>query len=305
MDKRIIIAQRQRPFSHQPGTKTVLPGSLLPVTVYPCLLEVNGEQFPITLTGPVKDFTVMLDLEVGCVKVWGHYQEGFLRYRIHGTLSGRFSIVIEKSPKEGLFPVNDDQLYVVPAMERLFLGCNKAQDWDMVKRRMDPAEILPFWHRLGQQVPTDSTQIPSLVHAFQAHFDGIMAPRNTDTDYQGLELVQNPGALLSEGCKTIRSLFFKQQGNMMDIIHSEFHCGRMINISCGPLGMLDMEWTKRSLRRMVFHAATSAEIQFNFPKELKRFRVSLRRNQKGKNFSCGTPIVFEANQSYLLDNFEK
>ena len=272
MNKRITIAQRQRPFSHTPGTKVLLPGSNLIVTVYPCMLD----HFPIKLTGPVKDFTVMLDLERGFVKVWGHYKEGFLRYRIHATLNGGYSIITEKSPIPGLLPTCDDPIYEAPPLERLFLGCNKSQDWDMVKRRMDPAEILPFWHRIGQMVPDDTTEISSLMNAFRAHFDGIMAPRAEDTDHQGLELTPHAQALPSQGYKDIRAQFLQQDGNHITLHRSEFPAGRLINVSCGQLGTLDIELTKRSLRSVVLHSPNPEMADFTFPHN--KFRMTKLEN---------------------------
>jgi hypothetical protein len=316
VDKRITIAQRLRPFSHVPGTKLVLPGSRSQLVIYPTLVVVDDQEISIPLTGPVDDFTIQLDLEKGYVKVWGHYQEGFLRYRIHATTDGKFAIVAEKSPQENLFPKEADNLFELPSCERLSLGMDKAQDWDMVSRRADLNEILPFWHRLGQLLPeshaTGGTYslLPSFLNLFHAGFEGILSPRLEDTQHQGFHLPQpkgSPLALLTEGSKLIRSLFFTQDGNQMEILPllpPEFHAGRMIHISCGDFGTLDIEWTKKTLRRMVFHSKVKSELKFIFPKHLKTFRLCERKNQKGEIIEVGSTVQFDEGITYLLDNFK-
>ncbi len=306
MDKRIVIAQRLRPFSHEPGTKCLLPGSTHEVTIYPALIVINKQEIPIPLTGPVQDFTVQLDLEKGYVKVWGHYVEGFLRYRIQANTDGSFSIITEKSPLENLFPQEMKTPYQPQSEERLSLGSHKAQDWSLVSRRADLSEIFPVWFRLGQLLPHSHSEdidsllstcqqqifsreklkiFPSFLNLFRAGFDSILAPRLIDTQHQGFPLPPvgkgSPLALLTEGSKLIRSLFFSQEGNKIEILPllpPEFHAGRFVSISCGALGTLDMEWTKKSLRRLVFHSHTNSEIQFIFPKELKSYRLEGERH---------------------------
>jgi hypothetical protein len=303
MDRRITIAQRLRPFSHVPGTKLLLPGSGNQLVIYPTLIVVDDQEISIPLTGPVDDFTVQLDLEKGCVKVWGHYKEGFLRYRIHATTDGSYTIVTEKSPQD-IFPQSEKNLFQMPHCERLSLGKDKSQDWDMVVRRKDLTEILPFWHRLGQLLPETPTGKfdPDFLNLFQAGFEGLLSPRLKDTQHQGLSLpkMSSPLALLTQGAQLIRSLFIIQKGDQLEILpNCDFHQGRMIDISCGSLGTLDIEWTKKTLRRVVFHSKVNGEITFKFPKDLKTFRLT-----PGKKMSVDTPILVNEGITYLFDNFE-
>jgi hypothetical protein len=304
VDRRITIAQRLKPFSHVPGTKLILPGSSHQLIIYPTLIVIDDRKIPIPLTGPVDDFTIQLDLEKGCVKVWGHYQEGFLRYRIHATTDGNFTIVTEKSPKD-IFPQPQKNLFQMPNCERLSLGKDKLQDWDMVVRRRDLTEILPFWHRLGQLLPETVNAAkfdPDFLNLFRAGFEGILSPRLEDTQHQGLSLpkMSSPSILLTQGAKLIRSLFFIQKGNELEILpNNHFHQGRMVNISCGSLGTLDIEWTKKTLRRVVFHSKVNGEIKFLFPKDLKTFRLT-----PGKKMTVDTLISVNEGITYLLDNFE-
>ena len=178
---RIEIAQRLRPFTHCPGTVCLLPGSSWLVQVFPTLLRFSNiagslpvivEEVSLNVQGPVKDFTVLLDLEKGSVRVWGKTATGFMRYRLFSSDEGKAVVIkSEKQPSqklcwppnikeinEGTFllPLSDNaegKIYEPPVSARLSLGNHKKQDWTLVSRRQDLREIFPAWLRLGSLVP--------------------------------------------------------------------------------------------------------------------------------------------------------
>jgi hypothetical protein len=89
-------------------------------------------------------FTVFLDLEKGQIDVDMALVSGsYIRYSIKATPDGIH--LSSESPKS--------DLYRAPQGERLSLGNHKAQDWDLVCRRLDLKEILPTWKRLGELTP--------------------------------------------------------------------------------------------------------------------------------------------------------
>src|ERR1700722_20786526 len=106
---RIKIAQRLHPFSHIAGEKFVLPQSMLGFEIYPtkfCVYDLSSSkpsflrEQTINLNGPEKDFTIQQDLERGELIVWGHYQEGYLRYRLIPSSDVKdFLQVVERSPQ--------------------------------------------------------------------------------------------------------------------------------------------------------------------------------------------------------------
>lgn len=180
----IKIAQRLKPFSHVPGSYSLIPGSFFRVQVFPALIRFDdlSQTYPqqlgeisLKLKGPVDDFTVLTDLERGFVKVWGKAQNGFFRYQIISDEShGCVTILIEKTPSEGLemfsslflqkivYPGEFIRLfqnpnpfipYHPPLLERLSLGNHKTQEWEFILRRLDLTEILPFWVMWGQEIP--------------------------------------------------------------------------------------------------------------------------------------------------------
>lgn len=311
----LSIAERLRPFSNELGTKVLLPGTSTRLTVYPTRVEfhdlsgtepvhIRTEELP--LRGPIEGFTVQQDLEKACVSVWGRSPDGHFRYSWSG----------EKKP----------------ALERLSLGCHKKQDWTLVMRRFEMAEVFPFWYHLAQLVPPQkpalyvgtASLLPAcceaivqrdrvhLLKPFQnllrAGFEGMLSPRLHDTDYQGFELKElkgnpTPLAHLTEGALLMRSLFFQREENRLLILPAlpvEFHAGRLLQIRCGEYGTLDIEWTKKLIRRMVFVARKTGEIRFEFQKGIRSFRL-----QRGTRLSVDDVVCVEAGKEYLLDRFEK
>lgn len=306
-------------------------------------------EIELTVSGPVSDFTVQQDLEKGGIRVWGDTPNGFFRYRLsHNDNTVLFAV--EKTPKNPLVPVIKGNLPVVNAtdlsavwrpstIERLSLGSHKGQDWDLVTRRCNLSEVLPFWFRLGQLTPqcvkapyegtaTLLDQCAEVVRAapkdkvlvpfenlFKAGFCGIMTPRLVDDQHQGFALPQvsvasqlNPSVLLTEGAACIRSIFFKMTGDQIAILPSlpsPFHCGRFLDINCEERGTLSMEWSKKLIRRMVFRSAVDCELTLAFQAEHKSFRLRQGNKDRGQRISCGTPLKFAAHSEYFFDNFQK
>lgn len=348
----IMISERLKPFSHLPGTQMVLPGTSLQFEIYPALVKISDlsrpNSGPISLipkiAGPVKEFTVMLDLEKGFIKVWGHSAKGYFRYRICSKGSD-WALMMEKTPNGGLEWDSSTGTvphieYIPPLTDRLSLGNHKSQDWDLVVRRQDLTEILPIWLRLGQLVPlSDPAPYPqqgtlqllkkcidlieeknrvevygSLLNLFNAGFRGILSPRLEDDHYQGFHLSRveaegiNPLILLTEGARLIRSLFIQHQENQVDILPAippDFHCGRLIQETIGDAAIIDMEWTKKTIRRMNLKVLQSKNLHISFPKNIKRLRVRKGEKDRGKVEFAPLTLAMEQGNTYLLDNFEK
>lgn len=316
--------------------------------------------------GPLARFTVSEDLERGEIKVWGDTAEGFMRYRlVNEAKFPGINLIIEKAPREGVHVAvkegtfvwyrekgvdsvrealmnatemlalgkEDINIYSAPVTDRLSLGSHKAQDWDLVKRRLDLTEIFPVWYRLGQLIPSvpiikegtghlllkcqelianrkSEAIYSAFLELFQAGFQGILVPRLVDNQYQGIISTdreppsESPLFLLSEGARLIRNLFIEEKGNEIDLLPAsppQFHCGRFIQV---PLkgGVIDLEWSKKTVRRLVFYATEDQEIIFNV-KHLKSFRLREAKNDKGQRLMVGNPIKLEKNCYYFFDNF--
>lgn len=322
----IEIAQRLRPFSHVPGILCQIPGSELYVESFPTLFRIwdfQGslvKEIPFSTDHPLERFTVMQNLERNCVTIWSD------AYHFHLLPNGES--VFSKNPKT---PLSSSQ-------ERLALGCHKKQEWEAIKKRLDFREIFPLWFSLGNayklppRVGPDSgmfallkecqeaiTQhrpeliVPAFKKLFLAGFKGLFVPRLQDDDFQGLlpshseRSVDSPLYLLTEGSKLIRSLFISSSENEVFILPNlppEFFAGRMTKIDI-RFGKLDLEWTKKMVRRMIFRGTSDGEIHFHFPSSLKSFRLKRSREDRGRLCLCGEPLEIKAGSLYLLDQFQK
>lgn len=373
----IKIAERLKPYSHVPGTYFILPGSTYRLKCFPgCLLiDDLSDMVPKALasvvfdiTGPVREFTVEQDLEKGLIRVWGMTATGFLRYCVK-AIEGEEGIVIlfEKTPEQGLRytsegkwkrsgsgvinarqklmlspqPLDESRLstYLFPKIDRLSLGNHKSQDWELMRRRRDFAEIFPIWHRLGQLIPSckvgQEAGVLSLLdeccqamelkapekilsyfeRVFLAGFDMALSPRLEDHDYQGLHIPSvlpsskcSPMWLLSRGAELIRRLFIYHEDcrvHLLPFLPTEFHCGRFLDITCGEIGNFNLEWSKKFLRCCSFRPSQSMEISFAFSHGEKRFR--LRKGNKDRGIICpvGKPLEVSLGQNYWFDNFER
>lgn len=234
--------------------------------------------------------------------------------------------------------------YRLPHCERLSLGCHKAQDWNMILRRNIPEEFLPFWHYSGmlQPAPPSWDELPTwgtstclqlcsnaiaegdgaaalqaLKNFFLAGFTSWMIPRFVDTAFHGIPLAAapellpkklSPLTLLAAGARLISNLFVQTAEasiTLLPALPNALHCGRLLHVNCNGLGLLDLEWSKRLVRRIVFHSAADQELLFSFPRELKRFRLRRAPDDIGKILSCPAKLYLAKDQCYLLDNCEK
>lgn len=344
---KINIAERLHPFSHVPGIACMLPGSSLKIQIFPTLLRLydliscqpKGDA-TLALTGPVKDFTVLQDLEQCHVTVFGHSQEGYFRYHCRAKNGGMLVEIVKGSIQ---IHSNDASIQLGVAscpqkhLERLSLGWHKAQDWTLMLRRLALEELLPLWHRLGQLTPKPAAHphegsallldacreliakrdrealVPAFQKLFLAGFTDLFVPRLEDDQHQGFALASlsqqcqlSPLILLTEGADLIRSLFVQQEQDALAILPAlppQFHCGRLLGLECAPFGSLDLEWSKKQIRRMIFRAKTDGQVRFSFQTGLKEYR--LRAGSRKEVIACGDMLAIEKGQEYLLDNFRR
>jgi hypothetical protein len=307
----ITISERLRPYSHKPGTRCVLPGTTLSFEIFPTLIHVSDkEEYSLPLVGPIKDFTIHLDLEKACITVTGFDSSGYFCYDILPT-EKNWKLVVKKSENKKFTSINESEQRKVltKSLERLSLGNHKAQDWELVQRRLDPTEIFPVWHKAGQyQQSTAEHFIESteeLLQLFSVGFEGILSPTTSDKLHMGISVATQLGFnTLSLGSQSIRNLFVKE-GKQVEILRhlpKEFHCGRFLGISLSNGLFIDLEWTKKIIRRMIIYGKGETSLQFQ--KEIKRFRLRRNTSDRGAVTDTDRMITVDQGERYLLDRFE-
>lgn len=256
-------------------------------------------------------------------------------------VSGDFHLSFENDKNLVLFKDSkNSKPYLIKEVERLSLGNHKAQDWTLVKKRADLGEIFPVWLRLGQLVlhndnlleegdsllkecesaikKGDVNHLLAPFHTlFLTGFQSLMTPRVFDDQYQGITLPAlsrkcssnvSPLVLLSHGAKLIRSCFASYNSSTLSILPAlpvEFHAGRFLHFRCENLGLLDLEWSKKTIRRMILFAESDGLIDVKFQKEIKCFRFREESSLKPEIIYAGSPLKIEKGKTYFFDCFKK
>ncbi len=225
--------------------------------------------------------------------------------------------------------------------ERLHLGIHKAQDWELMQRRFNLQELFPFWLALAQWVPSityeDNDQgmfslirkcqiaiekkeklqiISCFKNVFLAAFEGVFVPRLFDSDYQGIIDVEEntlPATmLLLQSAKLLRRLFFVEEENLFSIlpcVPPELHCGRIIQLQTTKLDRIDIEWSKKKLRRMFIQTSNTRPLICQLPKEISSCRLRVHRKDKGQKLQVTKEGILQipalAHLKAWLDCFER
>jgi hypothetical protein len=313
------ITEKLRPFSHQPGTSCLIPGSSWILSAFPAMLSVQGIDYPVCLTGPVREFTVQMDLERDCVWIWGIAKEGHFRFKLFADEIG-LALLVDRCSESGLgigthklkrkekiLLLSGGNVRLPKKIERLSLGNWKAQDWDLVRRRNEPREWVPILFALSQKVPLTGDAnggpldlLDKLAEFFPAAFTGILVPHLIDPLHQGLfpdDGHGDPLALLTLSYKKIRSALIQDE-QILPALPSDWDCGRVLGLQT-QYGPLDLEWTKGAIRQMILHAEKSAKASFTFSKPVKSFRFNGVRTEQGQS------LAIEARKKYTFDRFQK
>ncbi|MDE3045734.1 MAG: hypothetical protein KGJ02_03725 [Verrucomicrobiota bacterium] len=318
----IRIGEKLKPYSHQPGTRVVLPLSHCVVQAFPALFRIEGAgEWSLGVTGPVKEFTVELDLEHNCVWMWGHGNEGYYRLKLEASETG-IALTVDRAPaagiavgskmlgrKEKLLLTGTGHVCTKPGHERLSLGNWKAQDWDLVQRRMDLKEIAPILFTLGQRVPTAKEAKGPVADVLKKDLksfvrvgmSGLFVPRLNDELHQGIVSEErghgDPFSLLREAYWQIRICLLDGMKVLPHLPH-DWDAGRATGLQTG-VGEIDIEWSKRAIRQMEFRSVVNGEVTFQFQKGIGSCRVGKERLKNGE------PLIVEALRTYRFDRFQK
>lgn len=313
------------PFSHSPGISFLLPGSVYEVQVFPTLIcfydlttteRKKVKEIALEVDGPLSDFTVLQDLQRGCISVICD------KLRFH--ILPNCELVYEKKSHLPLI-----------AKEELFLGSHKKKEWESIKKRLDFCEIFPIWQRLGSLLSLPEAhsekgmfsllnEVQAAIAAkkpekilfffkklFLAGFKGAMVPRLNDDEHQGIvkeeETEISPLYLLSQGAELISSLFFTFDGKKVSILPNlppQFFSGSFKNIGF-QWGILDLEWSKKMVRSLTFRCQIEGEAFFNFDSSIETFRLRENLQEKGRVLNAKNGFLVEKGKTYLLDRFTK
>lgn len=224
-------------------------------------------------------------------------------------------------------------------LERFSTGITRKQEVGALFQRHDVREWLPHWFRLGGWVPSTSLPPgPSLIHSAQEEAlraDGValaevlrrlfrvgfcegFLPMTQDPQRWGEELpplpakARDPLPLLVEGRSLIRSCFLQEKTpghlSLLPLLLPPLHAGRMTSLAFSG-GELDLEWSKKRLRRVAIRPSHAGEVSLNLPSRVRRFRlrtfsVSCTSLLRLSLLDRETPISLSPEETLFLDRFE-
>lgn len=327
----IKIAYRLHPFCHLPGTTCLIPGSDWQIQVFPTLFKFKNlisqeeKRFSLDVEGPVRDFTVHMNLEKLRVEISGHTARGYRRYLVNLDKAG-ILINLEKEKMTEIVPVFFKAGPL--SCERLSLGSHKQLDWELVCRRLDLKEIFPVWLRLGQITPTteptyegvasllkECSKLDVITHftkLFLAGFKSMLTPRLFDDAYQGIVACAHiPDTssliLLTQGAKLIRSLFFQEAGDtfsFLPVLSPDFHEGKFVDVMTEAGDRISFEWSKKFLKTVEIFPNKTRDVTLSLQKSIKSFRLRHSLKEKGKKCQAYLSVTLQQGKMLYLDRFE-
>ncbi len=335
---RIDILKHATVILHTPGTPLLIPSTPYIVTAYPTCIVIDNFQtkqkteVSIEIPGKSLEFNVKADLEKGYVEIAGRSHKGFYRACVE-----RKDTDLHIYPHKGCgfqevrlpferYVKNESQL-----TSRLSFGVHKSLDWAKVVSRDDMLEMLPLLfavskgyrsaHESGDSLlqqllrttcdpEARGSLLSHLKDCVRASMKGVFAPFGHDPEHWGYTL---PASNLSTSeflglmNETILNMFIQRSEGVLSILQAlpvEAHSGRLIGIELSGLG-IEIEWTKKKIRRLFIDAFTSQEIYLKLPDGLKSFRMRTSKQEKGVIHSSGLPLSLQAGNRYYLDHFER
>ncbi len=240
--------------------------------------------------------------------------------------------------KEELILPSNTPAFGEDRFEKMHFGCSKKQDWTLVRRRLSLEEILPIWHALGKHIPEHPLLDVGTAHylkicqelvekkeranigaaflnLFKIGFSGILLPSLTDETHhtfipEGGQIPPeaSPLLLLGKGARLIRSLLIEDKGNhfaILPCLPKELHAGRFTDIALSGSLTLDLEWSKKLIRRVVLHPKEDQKLTLTFQSAIDSFRLRKGRRGRGKTYAAGTTLTLKGGTLYILDRFQK
>ncbi len=315
---KIEICGQIKPFSHaQHGVAVILPGTTTTFIIHPSLIEVlGGKNIKLDIVGPLLDFTIALDVMQAEIHVYGTSKKGYLHYKIIPSETGFEIVSLRDRFNQLSFNKNLKHDKTCFPFEKLHLGVNKKQDIDLMQKRMDMKEVLPFLFLMGQRYKLDEAwRLPEiksykeLQELYLLFFKGFFIPSLNDN--LGIE---NPyfqkditACFLASFKEAISALFIKETKDSLFILPRllpEFCSGRMTHIKLFDAKLaLDMEWSKKKIAKVILKALSPLKFTLYFPSEVDRFRVRSSLKEIGLTCSNKVECKLDSNQILYLDRF--
>jgi hypothetical protein len=114
---------------------------------------------------------------------------------------------------------------------------------------------------------------------------------------------------MTVGSFLIRSLFFQEKEDgfhILPCLPPQFICGKMIQIATKNGCIVDLEWSKRRIRKMRITTSQDLQLQLHLPSDIKEFRLKASSKDRGRVISSKEEILsVRAQDTLWLDRFQR
>lgn len=292
-----------KPFSHQMGQIVLFPKTSLSVQIFPNLIwirDLEDKTFEMKIELDILDFienfTIEVNYQGAFIRVFGSSKEGFLEYKLTKTEDHlkwclkRFNkeLIIWVNQKKHtltkgqeliLIPLKQD---VAPVIEHLYLGVSKQQDMDLMLKRMDLQELLPFVFAFGQRFESTKKVKPLTLDEIKkiliSKTVGFLVPTLKNPLHIQMDLTtdfSNETQVLGYLYQDMKNRLVQENKNTLSIffdMFKKFVSGKALNIQFSS-GVIHIEWTKGFLRQVILVLNTERKLNIEFPKNVKSFRL--------------------------------
>ena len=153
--------------------------------------------------------------------------------------------------------------------------------------------------------------LDKLKRDFTLCFSDLFAKSGKKPDHLGLSDI--PGTGLYEGYELIRSMLVYKENETFHILKKmphQFDCGRVIDLKLKDGVFVDIEWSKKSIKKLHIRSLIKTSLKLSFQKALKTCReLSLRESSQAslkRTRSLEDDIVIDLKiGKTCLDRFQK
>jgi hypothetical protein len=310
----IKIREAYKYFTHLSGKESVIPLSHVKLRVYPCKLLIEGREIILNITGPVKGFTHLLNIEKARVEIFGTAEEGYFHFhllakdgkvllKLHRGTEISFSLdgkeaLLKKG--ESLTLLNTETMSVPETKEKISFGCFKKP---LLENTIDRRTKL---FSLCQLIPKSS---PAEVELSQIEplLTDLFCPQAKDVEHLGISMPKEPFApfaLFDTFYKEMRAAILVETQDAIEILAGGKKlpiAGRATNFRCTECS-IDILWRKGRALKLTITCFKDMEKKIHFPGNAKTFRTKHRLNDKGTVFAAAAALSLKAGQSLFVDN---
>ncbi len=313
----IKIKEDYRYFTHLPGKESVIPLSKAWFIAFPCKFSLFSDkatcEIDLKITGPVKGFTHLLNIEKARVEVFGTSREGYFHFYLFAE-SGVIYLKLHRGKEVGLVISNQEKtlkkgeviallecetMQMVPVKEKISFGCFKKP---LLENQIDRTTKL---YALSQLIPTtiaislDNSQIHDLLV-------DLFSPKTKDVNYQGLATPTfefDKFSLFSTFKMQLKEQLLREEKQILYLLEGGKelpHAGGATSLQTEH-ALIDLLWRKKKVIQLIIHPLEDSSLTAIFPMHPKSFRVKHHHKERGKFVDAGEPLSLQKGCTLLID----